>query len=122
MIVARFVWNWLLNALVLGIIMTLITRIHFATPGLSVRDQIRIILLAGLILGLVNIIVKPILKLLSLPFIILTAGLFLIVINIFVLMIVTWLVPEIVIPDVLSYVLAAILLGILNTIENLFFV
>ena len=100
--------------------MVLITRIHFATPGLSVRDQIRIILLAGLILGLVNVIVKPILKLL--PLIILTAGLFLIVINIFVLMLVTWLVPEIVIPDIMSYVLAAILLGILNTIENLFFV
>lgn len=121
MIIARFVWNWLLNSLVLGITIILIPRIHFAT-ALDLRTEIRVILLAGLLLGILNVIVKPLLKLLSLPLILVTGGLFLIVINMIILMLVTWLVPELVIPDLGTYLIAAIVLGILNTIENLFFV
>lgn len=121
MLIARFVWNWIMNSVVLGLLVVLIPRIQLQ-PGLTLREQIRFFLLGGLILGIVNSIIKPLLKLLSLPLIILTGGLFLIVINIFVLFIVTWLVPEITIPDIMTYIIAAILLGILNTIENLFFV
>ncbi len=121
MLIARLVWNWLLNSLVLGLITILLPSIHFAT-ALDLRGEIRVILLAGLILGILNSIIKPLLKLLSLPLILITGGLFLIVINIIILMLVTWLVPELIIPDLWTYLIAAILLGILNTIENLFFV
>lgn len=121
MLIARFVWNWLLNSLVLGLIIIILPAIHFAT-ALDLRSEIRVILLAGLILGLLNTFVKPLLKLLSLPLILLTGGLFLIIINVIILMIVTWIVPELIIPDFITYLIAAILLGILNTIENLFFV
>ncbi|MBI4836611.1 MAG: phage holin family protein [Candidatus Abawacabacteria bacterium] len=121
MLIARFVWNWIMNSLVLGLLVVLIPSIQIH-PGLSAREQIRLFLLGGLILGLVNSIIKPLLKLFSLPLILLTGGLFLIVINMIVLAIVTWLVPEIVIPDIMTYIIAAVLLGILNTIENLFFV
>lgn len=121
MLIARLVWNWLLNSLVLGLIIIILPAIHFAT-ALDLRSEIRVILLAGLILGLLNTFVKPLLKLLSLPLILLTGGLFLIIINVVILMIVTWLVPELIIPDFITYLIAAILLGILNTIENLFFV
>lgn len=121
MLIARLVWNWLLNSLVLGLIIIILPAIHFAT-ALDLRSEIRVILLAGLILGLLNTFVKPLLKLLSLPLILLTGGLFLIIINVIILMIVTWIVPELIIPDFITYLIAAILLGILNTIENLFFV
>lgn len=43
------------------------------------------------ILGLANFIVKPILRLLSLPIILITLGLFLIVVNALVLQLVVWL-------------------------------
>jgi putative membrane protein len=43
------------------------------------------------ILGLANFIVKPILRLLSLPIILLTLGLFLVVVNALVLQLVVWL-------------------------------
>jgi putative membrane protein len=43
------------------------------------------------ILGLANFIVKPILRLLSLPIILVTLGLFLIVVNALVLQLVVWL-------------------------------
>jgi putative membrane protein len=48
-------------------------------------------LIAAVIMGLANAIAKPILRLLSLPFIVLTLGLFLIVVNALVLQIVVWL-------------------------------
>lgn len=48
-------------------------------------------LIVAAILGLVNAIVKPILKLLSLPLIVITLGLVLLVINAVVLQIVVWL-------------------------------
>lgn len=48
-------------------------------------------LIVAAIMGLANAIVKPILRLFSLPLILLTLGLFLIVVNALVLWIVVWL-------------------------------
>lgn len=55
-------------------------------------------LIVALIVGLVNAIVKPILKILSLPLIALTLGLFLVVVNALVLQLAVWLSG----PDVLD--------------------
>jgi putative membrane protein len=52
------------------------------------REQIGPLLLVALIMGAVGLVVKPIVTLLSLPFVILTLGLFLLVINAWMLMIV----------------------------------
>ena len=48
-------------------------------------------LIVAVILGLANLIVKPILRLLSLPIVLITFGLFLIVVNALVLQLVIWL-------------------------------
>ena len=58
---------------------------HFL-DGMSIdgdgwREQIGPLLLVALIMGAVGLVVKPIVTLLSLPFVILTLGLFLLVIN-----------------------------------------
>ncbi len=50
-------------------------------PGLDFEGSVVTLLLVALILGVVNAVVKPILTVLSLPFIILTLGLFLLVVN-----------------------------------------
>lgn len=65
-------------------------------PGVSVTGDsagqtILTLLLVGLIFGLVNAVIKPIVKLLSLPFYVLTLGLFAFVVNAFMLQIVEWL-------------------------------
>lgn len=49
-------------------------------PGLK-YDSTQDLLIAALVLGILNAFVKPLLRLLSLPFIILTFGFFLLVIN-----------------------------------------
>lgn len=50
-------------------------------PGITVIDSWQIFVWAGLILGLINYFIKPILNLITLPLRIITLGLFSIVIN-----------------------------------------
>ena len=51
------------------------------------------LLLSGLLLGIVNTLLRPILVVLTLPITVLTLGLFLLVINGLTLLLVAWLVP-----------------------------
>lgn len=60
-------------------------------PGLTFDGSWWQFLIVAVIMGVANVIVKPILKLFSLPLIILTLGLFLLIVNALVLQLVTWL-------------------------------
>ena len=64
---------WILNAVALLAVAYLLPDITVASFGSA--------LIAALVLGLVNMLVKPVLVLLTLPITIVTLGLFLIVIN-----------------------------------------
>lgn len=79
--------------------------------------------LVGVIIGLLNLIVKPILKLLSLPFIFLTAGLFMIVVNAVILYlgqniveILNFSTVNLTIEGIGTYIAAVVLFGIVNYI------
>jgi putative membrane protein len=72
------------NALALAIATWLLDGIKLT--GSSDEDQILTLLLVALIFGVINAVLGPIIKLLSLPFIILTLGLLLLVINAFLLL------------------------------------
>ena len=67
--------RWLVNAAAL-------IAVAYLYPGVKVDDFVTA-LIAALVLGLVNAIVRPILVILTLPVTILTLGLFLFVINAF---------------------------------------
>ncbi|GIW33706.1 phage holin family protein [Meiothermus sp.] len=77
-----------LNTLALWIVTQLYGGIYFAR-GSGLGDY----LLAGLIFGLANALLKPILLLLTLPFNILTLGLFTLVVNAVILLVVASLTP-----------------------------
>ena len=76
--------RWILNAAALLLV-------AYLYPGVQVSSFIAA-LLAALVLGLVNAVIRPILVILTLPVTILTLGLFLFVINALMF----WLVAEIV--------------------------
>jgi putative membrane protein len=61
-------------------------------PGVECRNW-QDLLIAALVLGVLNALVKPLLQLISMPFIILTLGLFLLVINALLLGLTARLVP-----------------------------
>ncbi len=64
---------WLLNALAL-------LAVAYLVPDIHVADFITA-LVAALVIGLVNMLIRPILVILTLPITILTLGLFILVIN-----------------------------------------
>ena len=61
--------------------MVAILIISYLLPGLIRVDSVTSALVAAFLLGIVNVIVRPILVFLTLPLTILTLGLFLLVIN-----------------------------------------
>ena len=73
-------------------------------------------ILAALVLGLVNAIVKPIVKLLALPITCLTLGLFLLVINAAMLYLVDWIVPGFETVGFLRTAVAALLIALVSGI------
>jgi putative membrane protein len=92
----------------------------------SMLDGIRIdtpltLILAGLLLGVVNAVVRPFVLLLSLPALLLTLGLFLLVINAAMLGLVAWLLPGFTIPGGFwSAVAAAIIVSVISWIGSWF--
>jgi putative membrane protein len=61
-------------------------------PGVHF-DKLETLVLAGLLLGVVNAIVRPILFILTLPLTIVTLGLFLLVLNAGMVALVAWILP-----------------------------
>jgi len=85
----RFV-TWLLtNAAAVAVAAWLLDGITL--KGADWQDKIGPLLVVALILGIVTVFVEPVVKVLSLPFIILTIGLFLLVINALMLLLTSWI-------------------------------
>lgn len=106
---ARFLLRIALNA---GAIW-LATRL---LPGFQFPANIPMLFSAGVVLAVIFTIVRPILRIISFPFLILTFGLFNIIINIILLLIAEKFIAQLVITDVWSLFWASVILGIANSI------
>jgi putative membrane protein len=106
--------RWLLNALGLIIVSKLLS-------GFQV-DSIWAAIFAAAILGIVNVLIRPILLLLTLPINFLTLGLFTFVINGLMLLLVAKIVRGFAIADLGTAIIAAILLWIISMILDALFV
>jgi len=93
--------------------------------GLITVHGLPTLIVAGLLLGLVNAIVRPIVTLLTLPISIITLGLFLFVVNAFSLYVVSWIVNHLPLHGVLhvgglfNAVLAVIVIWIVSLVGNM---
>lgn len=81
----RFLLRVLLNAVAVLLAARIVPGIH--VTGASAA------LVAGLVLGVINAVIRPVLIILTLPFTILTLGLFIFIVNAICLALVAWLVP-----------------------------
>jgi len=89
-------------------------------PGVTFTGSWQTIVLAGLILGLINFFIKPVLKLITLPFRILTLGLFSVLINIGVVWIVDLVFAGIAINGFLALFLTTIMIWCTSLIVSAF--
>lgn len=90
----NFVVKTLANAAALAVAIWLLAGITLDDHSSSLGRRTLTLILVALVFGLVNFIVKPVVKLFSLPLFILTLGLFTLVVNALMLMLTSWLAQQ----------------------------
>ena len=89
-------------------------------PGIT-YDTTGALLGAALLLGIINALVRPILLLLSLPFIIVTMGFFILVINALLILFVSKVIPSFHVAGFWSALWAGIVIGLISWLLSSFF-
>jgi putative membrane protein len=106
--------TWLFNTVALFVATWLLS-------GLSYGSDWWALLIAGLVFTLVNTFLKPLLAILSIPFIIVTFGIFYFLINVLMLYLTHWIVPQFTIASFWWAALAAIIVSAVNGILHMSF-
>ena len=101
--------SWAINAVVLGVVGWLLS-------GVSFGGSTSTVIWAALVFGLLNTFLKPILKLLSLPFAIVTLGIAWFFVSMLMLWLTTLIINGFDIDGFWNYVWATILVWVVNTI------
>jgi putative membrane protein len=96
---------WLLTVVGLWLVAHTVRGVRLRTTGG--------LWLAGLVLGLVNVFIRPLLWLLTLPLTVLSLGLFALVINALMIQFTAWLVPDLEVDGFGWALLAALIMALL---------
>ena len=89
-------------------------------PGIS-YDTMGTLLGAALLLGIFNALVRPVLLLLSLPFIIVTMGFFILVVNALLILFVSKVIPGFHVAGFWTALFAGIVIGLISWVLSSFF-
>ena len=81
---------------------------------ISYNHRIGVVLTAGLVLAVINAVLRPIIVILSLPAILFTLGLFMIVINGFMVFLVSKLYTSLHVRNFWAAILAGVIIGLVN--------
>jgi putative membrane protein len=104
----RFLTRWLVCSLGLWI------AASFLSSSISYGNRFRVILIAGLVLALINIVIKPVLVIFSLPALLFTLGLFMIIINGMTVYIASKLYHPLHVTNFWAAVFAGMIIGLVN--------
>jgi putative membrane protein len=113
-VIPRLAITWIFNTVALLVATWLLS-------GLSYGNDWWALLVAGLVFSLVNVFLKPVLAILSIPFIIVTFGIFYFLINVLMLYLTHWVVPQFTIASFWWAALAAIIVSAVNGILQMLF-
>ena len=109
----KFLMRWIVSTLGLWI------AAGFLSNDISYNHQAKVLIVAGLVLAIINIFLKPILVILSLPVILLSLGLFMIIINGLTILIVSQIYTPLHITTFWSAVFAGIIIGVVNFLVSI---
>ena len=104
----RLLISWGTNALVLAIVGLLLPRVTFSNAGS--------VIVAAAVFGVLNTIVKPILRLITLPFAILTLGIAWFFVSLLMLLLTRWLVSGFEIRGFLGLIEATVIVWAVNLV------
>src|SRR5690348_7342380 len=88
-------------------------------PGVRI-DGWGNLLVAALVLGIVNAVIRPIILILTLPLTVLTLGLFILVVNGISLALVAWVMPGFTLSGLAAAILGSIVVGITSWVASAF--
>jgi len=103
----RFLTHWFFMAVALGVTAWILPGVHL--------DSVTALLVAALVLGFLNAVLKPILVLLTLPITILTLGIFYLVLNALLFALGARLVPGFRVDSFGWAFLGALVMGVVST-------
>lgn len=86
----------------------------FLSSSISYDQEMHVIIIAGLVLALVNIVIKPILVIFTLPALLLTLGLFMVIINGLTVYLASKFYTPLHITNFWAAVFAGIIIGLVN--------
>jgi putative membrane protein len=112
--IRRLTITWAFNTVALFVAAWLLSGLSYGSDGWALLG-------AGLAFTLVNFFLKPVLTVLSIPFIIVTLGLFYLLLNVLMLYLTHWIVPQFTIAGFWWAVLGAIIVSVVNGCLHLFF-
>jgi putative membrane protein len=84
------------NAIALWVATVIITGVEIESA--STQEQVVTLLLVAAIFAVINIVVRPVVKILSLPLYVLTLGLFTFVVNALMLLLTSWIADQLDVP------------------------
>lgn len=103
-----FLMRWLVCSLGLWI------AASFLSSSISYDSKLRVIIISGLILAIINVVLKPILVIFSLPALVFTLGLFMIIINGLTVYIASKLYEPLHVTNFWAAVFAGMVIGLVN--------
>lgn len=112
----KWILDWVILTFSIAVTSYFLPFIYIS--GDTVWERIKIAFLAGLILGLFNLIVKPVVKILALPINILTLGLFNIIINAGMLWFVDLIMKGLKIEGFWGYVLSSLVISVISIVVS----
>ena len=108
--------GFLIRAVIVALGLWLATRL---VPGVAI-DSATTLLLAGVLLGVVNSVVRPIAIVLTLPMTLITLGLFLLVINAGMVGLVAWMLPGMRVAGFWAAFWAAVIVSLVSMVGSWF--
>jgi len=100
-----------------GLAVLLVARV---VPGIHYEGDWIYLVLTGVVVGLLNLTVKPLVTVLSLPFLFLSLGLFFFVINAFILFMASWLLGGLTVDGCGAALLGGIVIALFNWVVRAF--
>lgn len=107
-LLTRFLFRWFVSSLGLWIAAGLLG------DSIDYQSKLRVIVIAGLVLAIVNTVIKPIVVILSLPAILFSLGLFMIVVNGLMVLLVSALYEPLHVNNLGAAMLAGMVIGLVN--------
>jgi putative membrane protein len=88
--------------------------------GITLSSNVIEVLIVAIIFGLINALIKPLIKLISAPLIIFTLGLFTLLINAFLLLLTSWLTDALEVDGLWPAIVGAVIISLVSWALSLF--